>query len=232
MGRGAGNLPIEVLLSYLAKQEEGKYNPVPYLDVIDRYYAPLFKQYEWGYGLSSLISGIMNIHPYYVNALFSKKAYTIDEIFNAADHIKKNCPVSYSTKEMESALEGRLFRPNACAIGDAFWLDIDKHLIANPQLGKRVSEFPVVGLHKGRKILILANGPSILKHKDAILDFVGKNDCITIGLNYLQSLYKTDYHAFVSKKRFLKYVSTVSRETCLLLPDYFDPRRISGITGV
>lgn len=222
MGRGAGNLPIEVLLSYLAKQEDGKYNPVPYLDVVDRYYGPLSKKFEWGYGLSGLISGVMNIHPYYVDALFLKKAYTVDEIFNAAEYIKKKCPVSYSIKDMEAALEERLYRPGSGGIGDELWRDIDRHLIADPKVGSRVKEFSAAGSHKGRKFLIIANGPSVLKYKDEIADFAKNNDCVTIGLNYLQSLYRTDYHAFVSKKRFLKYVSTVPKETCLLLPDCFE----------
>lgn len=231
MGRGAGNLPIEVLLSYLAKQEDGKYNPVPYLDVVDRFYAPLSKKYEWGYGLSALISGVANVHPYYVDALFLKKAYTVDEIFNAAEYVKKKCPVSYSIKDMDGALQERLFRPGSCDIGYDLWRDIDRHLITDPELGSRVKEFSGAGLHKGRKFLILANGPSILKYKDEINEFAKKNNCVTIGLNYLQGLYKTDYHAFVSKKRFLKYVSTVAKETCLLLPDYFDESMITKSTN-
>lgn len=230
MGRGAGNLPIEVLLSYLAKQGEANYNPVPYLDAIDRYFAPLAKEYEWGYGLSSLISGIMNIHPYYVNALFAKNSYTIDEIFNAADHIKKTCPVSYSTKDMAQALEGRLFQPSPCVIGDEFWRDLDRHLMAKMHPEGVALEFSAAGLHKGRKFLILANGPSILTCKDKILEFIKKNDCVTVGLNYLQALYHTDYHAFVSKKRFLKYVPSVPKETSLLLPDYFDEALIKKNT--
>jgi 4-hydroxy 2-oxovalerate aldolase len=96
MGRGSGNLPVEIFLGYLEKEGHLKYNTVPYLDVIERFFNDLFNKYSWGYKLQSLLGGLKNIHPYYIDELFAKKSYTIAEIWNASDFIKENCPTSFS----------------------------------------------------------------------------------------------------------------------------------------
>lgn len=57
MGRGGGNLPLELLLKYLKMDYE------PYMALIKKYYLPLFNQYGWGYSYEALIAGLKNIHP-------------------------------------------------------------------------------------------------------------------------------------------------------------------------
>jgi 4-hydroxy 2-oxovalerate aldolase len=108
MGRGSGNLPIEIFTSYLNKIGKGNiYNPVAYMDVINRFYINLMKQYNWSYRLESLIGGIKNIHPYYVDELFFKERFTINEIWRAADLVAKYCPTSYSPQSLENILEDK-----------------------------------------------------------------------------------------------------------------------------
>lgn len=57
MGRGAGNLPIELLLKYLEKDNS------EYLKIIKKYYIELHSQTAWGYDYNALIGGLNNIHP-------------------------------------------------------------------------------------------------------------------------------------------------------------------------
>lgn len=57
IGRGGGNLPIELLLKYLNK------NNNEYLELIKKYYLNLAEKYKWGYNYEALISGLKNIHP-------------------------------------------------------------------------------------------------------------------------------------------------------------------------
>ncbi len=105
MGRGAGNLPVEIITGYLNKLGNKKYNSIPYINVIEKFYLNLSKQTPWGYGIQSLINGLKNVHPLYVRELFDKNSYTIDEIWRAADLIKKHAPVSFNMNEMNNILK-------------------------------------------------------------------------------------------------------------------------------
>jgi 4-hydroxy 2-oxovalerate aldolase len=60
IGRGAGNCPIEILLSFL---KNPKYKLRPILKVIQEYMLDMQKKIEWGYHIPYLITGAMNQHP-------------------------------------------------------------------------------------------------------------------------------------------------------------------------
>ncbi|OGB87998.1 nucleoid-structuring protein H-NS [candidate division WOR-1 bacterium RIFCSPLOWO2_02_FULL_46_20] len=60
IGRGAGNCPTELLLSFL---KNPKFRLEPILEVIEKELVPLSKQIEWGYIIPYMITGILNQHP-------------------------------------------------------------------------------------------------------------------------------------------------------------------------
>ena len=63
MGRGGGNLPVELLLKYLNKDNK------LYLDLIKKYYLDLKNEYCWGYSYDALIGGLENVHPLKVKTI-------------------------------------------------------------------------------------------------------------------------------------------------------------------
>jgi len=60
IGRGAGNCPTELLLSFL---KNPKFNLEPILEVIEKEFLPLREKIEWGYLIPYMISGVLNQHP-------------------------------------------------------------------------------------------------------------------------------------------------------------------------
>jgi len=60
IGRGAGNCPLETLLSFL---KNPKYHLRPVYDVIQKHVKPLQQEIDWGYHMPYLITGAMNEHP-------------------------------------------------------------------------------------------------------------------------------------------------------------------------
>lgn len=213
MGRGAGNLPIEILTGYLEKKGSKKYNPVSYLDFIDRYILPEISKTPWGYSIPTLISGIKNVHPYYVKDLFNKHLYTINEVWNASGLVKKECPVSFNKEHMETILSEKFVNYDDVKIINKIPLtpEPDAFLQGKPVFYNK---------HAGRNFLIIANGSSISKYKEKINHFIKEKDCIVIGTNFLDNLYTPDYHCFVNRKRFLKYGSTIGKNSTLLLPSF------------
>ena len=222
MGRGAGNLPIEIFLGYLEKDGFSKYNTVPYLDVIERFFIDIYKKYNWGYKLQNLISGLKNIHPYYIDELFEKKSYTIDEIWNASDFIKENCPTSFSLEELNTALGNRFFKPLTPEKANEILNVISEQIKIIPAFDAfKVNDFELKQKHKGKKFLIIANGNSIINYKDEIDKLISNEKLITIGVNYIKDIFIPDYHVFVSRKRLLKYIDSINKESTLLIPSFF-----------
>ncbi len=60
MGRGAGNCPLELLLSFL---KNPKFDIRPVLEVIQEILLPLKGEIEWGYHIPYMITGVLNEHP-------------------------------------------------------------------------------------------------------------------------------------------------------------------------
>src|SRR5512135_1368736 len=60
MGRGAGNCPLELLLSFL---KNPKFDIRPIFEVIQEMLIPLKSEIEWGYHIPYMITGVRNEHP-------------------------------------------------------------------------------------------------------------------------------------------------------------------------
>jgi 4-hydroxy 2-oxovalerate aldolase len=60
MGRGAGNCPLELLLSFL---KNPKFDIRPLIEVIQEIFIPMKAEVEWGYHIPYLITGVLNEHP-------------------------------------------------------------------------------------------------------------------------------------------------------------------------
>ena len=227
MGRGSGNLPVEIILSYLYKNGEKKYNVVPYLDVIERFYIDMMKQYQWGYSLKSLFGGIKNIHPYYISELFKQNFYTAGEIWNLLDNIKKNCSISFSQADLKNTLEQRFYMPTLEQAKGAV-LEVEKQTkIVPADDAFLLSDLPLKDRHKNKKFIIIANGPSISKYSEEIKSFIKSNNLIAIGCNDFKNIYEPEYHIFVSKKRFLKCSPTIDKKSILLVPAFFGKKLVA-----
>lgn len=60
LGRGPGNCPLELLISFL---KNPKFDLRPLLDVIGKEILPLAKDIQWGYSIPYMIAGTLNLHP-------------------------------------------------------------------------------------------------------------------------------------------------------------------------
>lgn len=72
MGRGAGNLCMELLLIYLNTSFNFHYDLSPLYDVADKYLKPIYNQSPWGYSMPYLLSAINGRNPSYVHYMEQK----------------------------------------------------------------------------------------------------------------------------------------------------------------
>lgn len=60
IGRGAGNCPLELLVSFL---KNPKFRVRPLIEVIESHIFPWRKRIDWGYFIPYMVTGVLNQHP-------------------------------------------------------------------------------------------------------------------------------------------------------------------------
>ena len=216
MGRGAGNLPIETLISYLEMLNPDKYNVVPILNCINAYFINMHRENPWGYQLPYMLSGMFECHPSYAKALVDMREYTIEDIRKAMELIHQKNPIGYSKGILDEIINNGLIGGLSATISDSEKVDETPQHV----------EVPYVNRHKGRDFLVLANGPTLKEYKSQIEKFIAKQDPIVLGANYLGGLFIPHYHAFNNKMRFEEYVGQVSPGSNLLIGQYIPEEMI------
>lgn len=221
MGRAAGNLPTEVIIAYLEKEKKDRYNSIPLLNIIDRYFINLQNENKWGYQLPYMLSGMFSCHPNYAKGLVDYREYTIEDIYKALDCIRQKNSVGFSRALLDNLIgEG--------IIGGI--LEAETGGKAALKTTGDSSEVSYINRHQGRDFLILANGPTLKEYQPKIEKLIEKYDFVTLGANYLAGLFKPDYHAFNNKRRFVSYIDTVAKESKLLIGQYISDEMIAEYT--
>ncbi|MDD5691371.1 MAG: aldolase catalytic domain-containing protein [Candidatus Omnitrophica bacterium] len=214
MGRGAGNLPLEILVMFLEQiNEHSRYNCIPLLDLIDRYFISLQKEFPWGYSLPYMLSGIFGLHPNYAKALIDRREYDMATISKFLEFIKEQEPEGFDKTKLDVLFKQGVWIPGARH------RRFDKK---EAQIVKHGREVTYLNRHPKCDFLILANGPTLAVYQPKIKKFIRKYNPIVIGVNFLDHLFIPDYHGFSNKKRFTQYIDMVSAESRLLLSSSFE----------
>lgn len=75
MGRGAGNLNLEIFARWLNVNMEKHYRLGPMLDVFDEFLKPVYRRTPWGFSLPYLVTAAFNCNPAFA-AHFEKRGLT------------------------------------------------------------------------------------------------------------------------------------------------------------
>ena len=213
IGRAAGNLPLETLIAYLQTKQPDRFNVLPLLEVIDRYFLAQWEKGQWGYQLPYMLSGMFNVHPNYATELVGRREYTIEDIWKAMQVVRQQNPVGFSRDLLDELIaKGLVGNSTPTAVGKLSGG-------INGSRGEEGRRFTVsyANRHRGRDFLVLANGPSLPTYAEQVREFMQRYDPIVLGANYLGGLFVPHYHAFNNKRRFIDYVGQVDPQSTLLL---------------
>lgn len=193
MGRGAGNLNAELFLEHLNEAINADYSVRPILNLMDEIVSRFYDEKPWGYSLPNYLSAMHMIHPNYATYLDEKKTLTLeamDEIFSMMDAEKG---LEYDEKYIEQLYINYLSRR-----------DLENSSI------KEISESI-----KGKTILLIAPGRSVLNQKEKILSFVNKEKPIVFSINHDYPYIESEYVFVSNMRRFRQLSSRVYDKTII-----------------
>lgn len=104
MGRGAGNLPTELITQYINQNIESRYDVTMVMDIYDEYISAIRKEYEWGYAVPYHIAASKVCHPNYASYLINKQTLTMKDIDKIIQSIPEDYKVLYDQRLIGAAL--------------------------------------------------------------------------------------------------------------------------------
>jgi 4-hydroxy 2-oxovalerate aldolase len=178
MGRGAGNVATETLITELNARGIKKYLAQPIYSLATGFFQKYKKRYNWGSSIYYHLAAIKNIHPSYIQELLFDNRYNHDEIIKIILNLSKKKNIySYNpniVKEINYTKAKKKIN------------NIDKNWSVD------------------KNILIIGQGKSVDKNRIKISKLIRKKKCLVLSLNVNKffPLRLVDYCIVSDGKRF------------------------------
>ncbi|MGI5894060.1 MAG: aldolase catalytic domain-containing protein [Candidatus Merdivicinus sp.] len=179
MGRGAGNLPTELITQYINKNIAQRYDVTMLMDIYDEYIVGIRKKFEWGYSVPYHIAASNVCHPNYASYLLNRQTLTMKDI----EKIIQSIPEEYRILYDRELIEELYMQYQSRKIDD------------------RAAVQEITDWISGREILLLAPGKSLISESDRIREFIRQRNPFVIAVNFADSRFPMDACFVSSHKR-------------------------------
>lgn len=180
MGRGAGNLNLELFAKFLNDTCDKSYNIEPILEVFDECLKPIFINSFWGYSLPFYLSAIHNCHPNYASFFSKKNTLSVKSLHELLNMISDEDRISFSKDK-----------------ANAYYQNYQENYIDDREgLDEIASQL------RDREILILAPGKTLKSYQSTINGFINMHNPVVIGVNTVSDDFKYDYLFVANEKRY------------------------------
>lgn len=200
MGRGAGNLCSELLMDYINKNMEKRYDVLPVLEIIDEYLMAIYMSVPWGYSAAYFLAAINDCHPNYASFLLARQSINMRTISSILEQIPKGKRREFDKGLMEQLYQS--YQVNA------------------------VDDIQVIGKLRravdGKKVLVVAPGRTVVDKKAAIQAYLKKNQPVVISINFVPKDIPVDYVFVGNSKRFQMLKNRLEPEKMILTSNIQD----------
>lgn len=179
MGRGAGNLPTELIAQYINRNIASKYDVSMVMDIYDEYIRPIGRQLEWGYSMAYHIAASEVCHPNYASYLINKQTLTTKDMEKIIQSIPQESRILYDQQLIES-----------------LYSQFQSRKIDDRDAVEQLRE-----LVMGKQLLLLAPGSSLNQYTREIEDFIRENNPYVIAVNFADQQLPLDACFFSNHKR-------------------------------
>jgi 4-hydroxy 2-oxovalerate aldolase len=157
MGRGPGNAKTEYLAIEMADLRASDSNINPVLNLIEKYFVSLQRQYGWGTNAYYYLAGKYGIHPTYIQEMQGDARFSHEDIMAVIEHLR--------------SVGGSAYNVNTLELGRHFY-----H--SEPRGSWRPSE-----LIANREVLILGSGPGVDRYRLPLENYIKVAEPFIIALN-------------------------------------------------
>lgn len=182
MGRGAGNLNLELFAEYMNENYDTHYRIEPMLEIMDEYLNDIYKTRFWGYSLPLYLSANAGCHPNYAIYLEEKDSLTVRSFNELLRGIPKDDKEKFSKEKAEQYY--RNYQEN--------FID-DRDTIA-----KLSAELA------GKDLLLLAPGKSLAVYMEKIKATIQQPNTIVMAVNFASNEFRIDYIFSSNMRRYHK----------------------------
>lgn len=182
MGRGAGNLNLELFAEHMNENYGTAYKIEPMLEIMDEYLNDIYKVKQWGYSLPLYLSATAGSHPNYAIYLAEKDTLTVKSFNELLRAIPQDDKAKFSKEKAEK-----------------YYLQYQENFVddkdALTELTKELS---------GKKVVLLAPGRSLEEYKDNILLECQKQGNVVIAVNFRANEFAPEYVFCSNARRFVR----------------------------
>jgi len=157
MGRGAGNAQTEYLVMLADEFRKVKSNPIRLFELIADKFKAMKNHFGWGVNPYYYLAGKYSIHPSYVQEMLADKRYSNEDVLAVIEHLKVDGARKFSWDILNGA------KSFSAKEGSGNW--------------------EPVSLIKGKSVLVLGGGPSVLRYKGEIERYIRLNKPFVVALN-------------------------------------------------
>lgn len=182
MGRGAGNLNMELFLEYLNEGFGKNYRIEPLLEIIDEYLNEIYQKEFWGYSLPFYLSATNGCHPNYAKHFAEKGTLTVKAFNEILRSIPEGVKEIYSKDKAEE-----------------IYADFQENFIDDKEVLTILREEMA-----GKEILLIGPGKTITTQKKKINDFIDEHHPVVISLNFEPEELDVDYSFSCNIRRYAK----------------------------
>lgn len=162
MGRGAGNLNLELFAEHMNDNYGTNYRIEPMLEIMDEYLTDFYKIRQWGYSLAFYLSASLGCHPNYAVYLADKGTLSEKAFHELLKGISAKDKLVFSKDKAE-----------------AYYQEYMNNYVDDKEAMTRLS-----AELNGKKVILLAPGKSLADYVENIKSIQNSSDVVTVSVNF------------------------------------------------
>lgn len=190
MGKGAGNVPIELIAMYMNHTFGKRYHISQLLEAIDVNITQFHPPVRWGYNMFYYLAASNHCHPNYVTYLLNKKTLSVKSVNEVLAKLQGEKKLLYDKKYIEK-----------------LYAEYQKNEINDETSWKKIE-----AKLRGKKLLLIGPGVTVKSERKTINQYIQDNRPFVISINYIPDGIHLDYIFLSNSKRYTQLATKLSQE--------------------